>query len=133
MQDRGPTKELDLGSSSEDESDAPPPKSGDNSDDESDDEADGGGGRITSKNFEARSRALDAQAAKDAELDQQEFQQNALPGDAEDELVMFELPSPEEREEEKKRGGPDVQEAQRRIKECTRVLADFKRFGAKGR
>lgn len=62
------------------------------------------------------------------------MQQNAAPGgDGEEDIEMFELPTAEQREEEKKRGGPDVQEVQRRIKECARVLGDLKRFGAKGR
>lgn len=43
------------------------------------------------------------------------------------------MPTPEQREEEKKRGGPDVQEVQLRMQECAKVLGDFKRYGDKSR
>jgi ribosomal RNA methyltransferase Nop2 len=93
----------------------------------------GDGERITGKNIEARSRALDQAAAVDAALDNEEMQRNAAPGDGEPDLEMFDLPTAEEREAEKKSGTLDVQEVQRRMQECVRVLGDFRRYGSKGR
>ena len=101
-------------------------------------------------NMEARSKALDAQAAREAQLDLEELQQAAQAGeedadfaDEEDEdeemdgeggeTEAFHLPTAEEREEEKKAGGPDVHTVQRRMRECVRVLGNFKKRAAPGR
>lgn len=54
-------------------------------------------------------------------------------GDEADGRERFSLPTPEQREEEKKRGGPDVQEVQLRMQECAKVLSNFKRYGDKSR
>jgi 25S rRNA (cytosine2870-C5)-methyltransferase len=126
---RGPVQELELGDS-EDDGEALPKGAAPSSDeDESDEDA-----PITGKNIEARSRALDEQAALDAALDEEEMQNNAAPmADGEEDIEVFDLPTAEQREEEKGRGGPDVQEVQRRMQECAKVLGDFKRFGNKGR
>lgn len=130
-QARGPVQEFDF-DDSEDEDlpagiNAVPPSDG--SDDSDDDEA-----PITGKNIESRSRALDKQAALNAVIDEEEMQQNAIPReDGEEDIEMFELPTAAQREEEKKGDGPDVQEVQRRMQECARVLGDLKRFGSKGR
>lgn len=122
-------QELDLGDSEDDDDAAPNGTAQSDVEDESDEEA-----PITGQNIEARSRALDKQAALDAALDDEEIQKNAVPlADGEEYMEVFELPTAEEREEEKKRGGPDVQEVQRRMRECARVLGDFKRFGDKSR
>ncbi|OCH95028.1 NOL1/NOP2/sun family putative RNA met [Obba rivulosa] len=108
-------------------------------------------GPITGANMEARSRALDVKSARDAELDLLEMQNAALAGDEDgdfadaddvdmdeegeggDDAEGFSLPTAEEREEEKKNGGPDVHLVQRRMRECIRVLGNFKKFAAKGR
>lgn len=103
-------------------------------------------------NMEARSRALDAQAAKDAELDMEEMRNAQQEGedegddledtdgdeDMEDEggdggEELFHLPTAEEREEEKKHGVSDVHVVQRRMRECVRVLGKFKKRAAEGR
>ena len=164
---RGPTQELDLGSDDEEEEEQLPvklkskkskqadrplkiiPTASDASSDESDEDEDDEDGPVTRKNIEARSRALDAKAAREAELDIKEMQQAALAGEesgddfadadmdeegeGEDGSEEFVLPTAEEREEEKKRGGPDVHTVQRRMRECVRVLGSFKRLAAKGR
>ena len=161
---RGPAQELDF--SSDDEEDELPvklkskkskqadrplkiiPTASDGSSDESDEEEDEDG-PITLKNIEARSRALDAKAAREAQLDLEEMQQAELAGEEDgddfadadmdeegeggEDSEGFVLPTAEEREEEKKRGGPDVHTVQRRMRECVRVLGNFKRLAAKGR
>ncbi|TFK83477.1 NOL1/NOP2/sun family putative RNA met [Polyporus arcularius HHB13444] len=169
---KGPVQELDLGSDDDDD-DEPElpvklkgkkskqqerplkiiPTGSDASSDESDeDEDEDEDGPITMKNMEARSRALDARAAREAELNAEEFRQAELAGeqsgddlaDADDvdmdeegegadDSEGFVLPTAEEREEEKKRGGPDVHTVQRRMRECVRILGNFKRLAAKGR
>jgi hypothetical protein len=115
--------------------------SSDSSDSEGDDD-----GHTTMANMEARSRALDAKAAREADLDAEEMQLAAL-GNQEDEGSdvdmdgeiddddddAFQLPTTEEREQEKKAGGPDVHIVQRRMRECARVLGNFKKLAAKGR
>ena len=159
---RGPVQELDLDSDEEEDEPAPAgrlrgkrskqlerpskiiPTASDDSDsdsDESEDEED----KITMANMEARSRALDEKAAREAELDLEEMQQAALAGEEDgdefdDEVdeggegeEAFELPTPEEVEEEKAAGGPQVHVVQRRMRECVRVLSNFKRYAGKGR
>ncbi|KAI0818552.1 NOL1/NOP2/sun family-domain-containing protein [Irpex lacteus] len=165
---RGPVQELDLGSSSEDEDDEPEPApsrlkgkkskqaerpakiiptGSDSSDADSENDEDEDDGPVTIKNMEARSRALDAKAAREAELDMEEM--HAAEEASDDDLLegaddeegeggedgeeAFVLPTAEEREEEKKTGGPQVHVVQRRMRECVRVLGNFKRLGAKGR
>lgn len=95
-------------------------------------------------NMEARSRALDTKTAHEAELDAEEMRQAELASDdelAEDDMnedeeeisEEFHLPTAEEREEEKKTGGPQVQVVQRRMRECVRVLSNLRKRAAKGR
>ncbi|KAH9063389.1 NOL1/NOP2/sun family RNA met [Lactarius vividus] len=101
---------------------------------------------ITASNFEARSHALDAKLARYAELDAEELQLAAqveaddLEGaedmdadqdevDAPDNGVV--LPTPEERAEEKKVGGPEVHVVQKRIRQCIGILKRWKTSGAK--
>ena len=161
---RGPVQELDLDSDEEEDEPAPAgrlrgkrskqlerpskiiPTASDDSDsdsDESEDEED----KITMANMEARSRALDEKAAREAELDLEEMQQAALAGEEDgdefdgevdedgegEEGDVFELPTPEEVEEEKAAGGPQVHVVQRRMREFVRVLSNFKRYAGKGR
>ncbi|CCL98433.1 uncharacterized protein FIBRA_00430 [Fibroporia radiculosa] len=164
---QGPVQELDLGSGDEEEIELAPSKTkgkkskqherplkiiptgsddSSNSDEDSEDED----GRITMANMEARSRALDEKAAREAELDAEEMQNAALVGeedgdlaDADDDEDMdgdgddgqeaFHLPTAEEREEEKASGGPDVHTVQRRMRECVRALGKFKRLAENGR
>lgn len=155
----GDAQELDLGTSSEDEEPAPkkprPKKSkvkaadGSSESDESDTDSDEE--RVTAANFEARARALDEQAILDAELDAEELRQAAL-GDASGEELDdladvaadgddagegdgegFVLPSAEDREAERKSGAQDLVEVQHRMRQCARVLSNFKRFSAKDR
>lgn len=160
---KGPVQELDLWSDDEDEEELPAklrnkkskqadrplkiiPTASDASSDDSDGDEDG---PITMKNIEVRSRALDAKAAREAQLDIEEMQEAALAGeesgndfadaDMDEEgdrgegTEEFVLPTAEEREEEKKRGGPDVHTVQRRMRECVRLLGNLKRLAAKGR
>lgn len=102
-------------------------------------------GKTTIANIETRSRAIDAEAAREAELDMQELQDAVAAGevDGEDLEEMdgddeggnsepVKILTPEERETEKKAGGPDVLTVQRRLRHCVRVLQSFKRLG-KGR
>jgi ribosomal RNA methyltransferase Nop2 len=155
---QGPVEELDLGSDEEDEElqllqpkhkkskqHAKPAKiipTG--SDDDSDDSEGDEDGPTTMANMEARSRALDAKAALEADLDAEEMQNAALGDeDEEDDVDMdgeidedgevFQLPTAEEREAEKKVGGPDVHVVQRRMRECVRVMGNFRKLAAKGR
>ena len=101
-------------------------------------------GKTTIANMEARSRAMDAEAAREAELDAQELQDavaaGEMDGDGLDEMdgddeeggpsEPVKILTPEEREAEKKAGGPDVFTVQRRIRHCVRVLENFKKLGA---
>jgi ribosomal RNA methyltransferase Nop2 len=95
---------------------------------------------VTAANMEARSRKLDEKAKRDAELDlginqlddDDAMNEEDEAGEGRD-LVTFDLPTAEEREEEKKRGGGDLHEVQRRIQDCVRVLSDFKLLAAKDR
>lgn len=106
-------------------------------------------GKTTLANMEARSRAMDAEAAKEAELDMQEFQDAVAAGEVEDDGLNgvdgdegddeeggssepVKVLTLEEREAEKKAGGPDVFTVQRRLRHCVRVLQNFKTLG-KGR
>lgn len=102
---------------------------------------------ITASNFAARSRALDARTAREAQLDAEEFQMAAqadadefdgvedMDDDEEevdapgaDSLI---LPTAEERAEEKRSGGPEVHVVQKRMRECVRVLKRWKASGEK--
>ncbi|KAL1745640.1 NOL1/NOP2/sun family RNA met [Schizophyllum fasciatum] len=160
---RGPVEELDLDSDEEELAQAPirgkkskqferpakiiPTASDASSSDENSDEEDG---PITMANMEARSRALDARAAAEADLDAEELRNAGMLVDGDDEDVdmegdeddededeegqeKFSLPTAEEREEEKKQGGPDVHVVQRRMRECVRVLGRFNKLAEKGR
>jgi 25S rRNA (cytosine2870-C5)-methyltransferase len=99
-------------------------------------------GPITMANMESRSRALDARAAHEAELDLEELQEAAVEAeDGENANIQagmgedgepFRLPTAQEREEERKSGGPDVVVVQRRMAECARVLGNFKKLAASG-
>ena len=102
---------------------------------------------ITASNFAARSRALDARAAREAQLDAEELQIAAQAeadefagvedmDDDEEEVDAPEaeavvLPTAEERLEEKKSGGPDVHIVQKRMRECVRILKKWKVSGTK--
>ncbi|EKM55378.1 uncharacterized protein PHACADRAFT_255965 [Phanerochaete carnosa HHB-10118-sp] len=159
---RGPVQELDLGSDEEEEEEEEavpvrlkgkkskqqerpakiiPTGSDDSETDEDENDEDG---PITMANMEARSRAMDAKAARDAELDAEEMRQAELASDHEppeddmdgaevEEGGEFQLPTAEEREEEKKAGGPQVHVVQRRMRECVRILNNFRKHAAKGR
>ncbi|KAG6878690.1 rRNA (cytosine-C5-)-methyltransferase nop2 [Termitomyces sp. T159_Od127] len=113
--------------------------------DDSDEDSEDENGRVTMANMEARSRALDAKAAAEAELDEEEFREAAV-SDEEDidgegepdaggeiDSEPFHLPTASEREVEKQSGGPDVHVIQRRMRECARVLGKFKRLAEKNR
>ncbi|KAG1768349.1 NOL1/NOP2/sun family RNA met [Suillus occidentalis] len=110
------------------------------SDEDSDDESDDEDGPITAKNIESRSRALDEKAAHEAELDIEEMQNAAFEGSDEDidmegegeDAQAFHLPTAEERAEEKNHVA-DVHVVQRRMRECVRILGNFRKLGAKGR
>ncbi|KAI0256750.1 NOL1/NOP2/sun family-domain-containing protein [Lactifluus subvellereus] len=102
---------------------------------------------ITASNFAARSRALDARAAREAQLDEEEFQmaaqasadefegiedmdddEEAVDGPESEDVV---LPTAEERAEEKKAGGPELHVVQKRMRECVRILKRWKASGPK--
>ncbi|KAJ3551994.1 hypothetical protein NM688_g4392 [Phlebia brevispora] len=164
----GPVQELDLGSDEEEEeafipskqkgkkskqSDRPVkiiPTGSDASSDENEDEDEDEDGPVTMANMEARSRAMDAKAAHEAELDVEEMRQAEVDMEDDDDLAdaadeeddegegeegeeEFHLPTAEEREEEKQNGGPQVHVVQRRMRECVRVLGNFRKRAAKGR
>ena len=123
-----------------------PTGSDDSSDFEASDEYDEDG-LTTMANMEARSRALDAKAAAEAELDAEELQEAVITEEGDDDDIdmdgaedadgdidakPFHLPTAAERDDEKT-GGPDVHVVQRRMRECVRVLGKFKRLAEKGR
>ncbi|VDB82742.1 unnamed protein product [Peniophora sp. CBMAI 1063] len=158
---RGPAMELDLGSDEEDDEPAVPatklrskrskqaerpakiiPTGSDLSDSSDEDEDEDG--PVTIANMEARSRALDAAAAREAELDEAELRAAAegeddsdfegaddMEGDEALDEDVFVLPTAEEREAEKAAGGPDVHSVQRRMRECVRILGKWKKLGTK--
>ncbi|KAJ7582896.1 NOL1/NOP2/sun family RNA met [Mycena floridula] len=158
---RGPVQEFDFDSDEEDDEPIVPkskskkskqadrptkiiPTGSDTSsseDEDSDEDA-----PVTKANMEARSRALDAKFAAEAELDIEEFQEAALGGDDEDDEMdvddaddgeddgeEFVLPTAAERQEEANAGGPDVTVVQRRMREIVRILGRFKKLGQEGR
>jgi len=103
-------------------------------------------GKTTIANMEALSQAMDAEAAKEGELDMQELQDAVAAGEMEgddfDEMESDEgdneeggpsepvkILTPVEREAEKTAGGPDVFTVQRRLRHCVRVLENFKKLG----
>lgn len=155
---QGAPEELDLGSDDEEEVElfpkdakrrprerrvvvvSPPGSDGASTSDEEGSES--GGERVTMANMEARSRAIDEEAAREAELDLEEVQNAAAEeGDEDIDMVSddeetkgepFHLPTAEEREEEKK-GVADVHVIQKRMRHCARVLGNFKRLAEEGR
>ena len=101
---------------------------------------------LTALNFEARSHALDAKLARNAELDADELQlaaqveaddlEGAEDMDAdEDEVDVPDngaaLLTSEERAEEKRAGGPEVHVVQRRMRQCIGILKRWKTSGTK--
>jgi ribosomal RNA methyltransferase Nop2 len=123
------------------------PTGSDLSSDEDDEDDDEPGGKVTAKNMVARARAMDARAAHEADLGAEEMQADEAAGMADDDFAdvdmadddeeggaegsgPFVLPTAEEREEEKARGGPDLHTVQRRMRTCVRVLNNFARLGA---
>ncbi|KAJ2982126.1 hypothetical protein NUW54_g10789 [Trametes sanguinea] len=145
---RGPVQELDLGSDDEDEPELPIkgkkskqherplkiiPTGSDASSDDSDEDDEDEDGPITIKNMEARQAELAGAESDDdlADLDDVDMDEEGEGNEEGEE--GFVLPTAEELEEEKKRGGPDVHTVQRRMRECVRVLGNFKRYAAKGR
>ncbi|KAF8311308.1 NOL1/NOP2/sun family putative RNA met [Clavulina sp. PMI_390] len=135
---RGEAQDFDFDSDEEDDAALPDDFDGgvDSDSDDDDDSDSDGEGKITLANIEARSQKLDAKAARDAELDlginQPMDMDEDGEGDGED-VEAFDLPTAEDREAEKKRGGGELQEVQRRMQDCARVLGDFKALGGKGR
>ena len=122
--------------------------SGEESESEDDADSDSDEERITAANFERKARELDKQAALDAELDAQELREAALELDSDDEALLeedeadetgqgdgdgFELPTAEEREEERRSGAQDLQVVKHRMEHCARVLSKFSKLGAKNR
>lgn len=158
----GRTQELDLGSDASDgevvqpkfkskkskQASKPTKIIPDGSSSDSSSEEDEDEGPVTLSNMEARSRALDVRAAKEAQLDAEELQlaeqigaedddeldendgDGASEAEGEDEGA-FVLPIAAEREEEKRLGGPDVHVVQRRMRECVRILGKWKKLGEK--
>lgn len=151
----GDAQELDIGSSTDDDDDnvpasknkkhkSPKAEADEDSSESDSSEMDSDEERITAANMEARARALDAQAELDAELDAEELRQLAEEHDSEldvegadegegDDEDEFVLPTAEERDSERKSGAQDLVAVQHRMRQCARVLSNFKRLGAKGR
>lgn len=99
-------------------------------------------GPITVSNMEARSRAMDQKADREAALDAEElraadageeFDDLDVDNDEDEGAEPFKLPTAEERAQEKGSGGPDIVDVQQRMRECVRCLNNFKRFAGKGR
>lgn len=102
---------------------------------------------VTMANMAARSRKLDALAVAEAEMDAEilhtvvendEYDGDMATDGEEDangdiDAEPLHLPTPAERDEEKAKGGPDVQTVQRRMQHCTRILAQFNQRAEKGR
>jgi hypothetical protein len=102
---------------------------------------------VTASNFAARSRALDAKAAREAQLDAEELQMAAQAEadefdgveDMDDDEEEVDAPdanavilqTAEQRLEEKQSGGPDVHVVQKRMRECVRILKRWKVSGAR--
>ena len=89
--------------------------------------------RVTAKNIEKRSKALEKKARRESELDEEErLAAEAAAGDmvVDEELEGFHLPTVEEREEEAKSGGADLVTIQSRMKACARVLSNFNKLRA---
>lgn len=150
---RGPVQEFQF--SDDEEEEEPVPKklskkksskkqaaasSSSESDDDSDD------GHVTMANMEAKSRALDEAALREAELDAEELQALAQEEELDDDMddqseagegdvdeEPFTLPTSEEREKEKATGGTDLHTLQRRMQICLRVLAKFTKRREPGR
>lgn len=83
--------------------------------------------------MEKKSRALEAKVSREAELDLVDAQDQEAQEDDGEDIEVFHLPTAEEREQEKKDGGIDIQDVSQRIQDCVRVLVNFKRFASKGR
>lgn len=160
---RGPMQEFDFGTDDEEVDQQPIPVKSkrskqstktlstasdvpSNNDDSSSSEDDDG--PITKDNIAERSRKLETLAAEEAALVQEELKESAFAAAEEDEdldmsgeedengdvnIEPFRLPTVEEREEEKAKGGPDVYAVQRRMRECARVLSKFKKRAEQGR
>ena len=159
---RGPAQDFDF--DTDDEEEPPPSKaktkkskqaerpekiipdasdsSGDDTSEDEDDEP------VTMANMAERSRKLEALAAEEAALAEEELKASAFAAEEYDEDVdmtgeedengdvnaaQFHLPTMEEREEEKAKGGPDVHRVQRRMRECVRVLSKFSKRAESGR
>ena len=102
---------------------------------------------LTMANMAARSRQLDALALAEAEMDAEILHTVVENDEDDDEMATdgeedangdidaepFHLPTSAERDEEKAKGGPDVQAVQRRMQHCIRVLAKFNQRAEKGR
>ena len=123
------------------------PESSNSSDSGSEDGGEEVKRKTTIANMEALSRAMDAEAAREAELDMQELQDAVAAGEVDggdlgemdgdegdDEeggpTEPVKILTLEQREAEKKTGGPDVLTVQRRLRHCVRVLENFKKLGA---
>jgi ribosomal RNA methyltransferase Nop2 len=160
---RGPIQEFDFGTDDEEEDQQPilsKPKKSKQSErpkkivptasdvSSSDEDSEDDNEPITKDNIAERSRKLEAVAAEEAALAQEELKESAFAAAEEDEDVdmsgeedengdvdvePFRLPTVEEREEEKAKGGPDVHAVQRRMRECVRVLSKFKKRAEQGR
>lgn len=160
---RGPAQEFDFDSDEEDEEPLPSktkkskqaerPKKiiptasdGSSSDDSEEDVYENE--PVTMSNMAARSQKLEAMAAEDVELAEEELKAEAAAAEEDDEdidmsgeednngdmdVASFHLPTTAEREEEKATGAPDVHIVQRRMRECVRVLSKFSRRAEKGR
>ncbi|PFH50669.1 hypothetical protein AMATHDRAFT_75466 [Amanita thiersii Skay4041] len=92
-------------------------------------------------NMEARSRAMDEKATREAALDEEELKAAELSEDGDLDVDMdenedgepFRLPTVDEREQEKANGIPDIHVVQQRMKACVHVLGNFRKRAESGR
>lgn len=119
--------------------------SSDDDDDDDDDDA-----PVTMANMAQKSKKLEALAAEEAALADEELKASAFVDAGEEDvedvdmsgdedangdvnIEPFRLPTAEEREEEKTKGGPDVHTVQRRMRMCVKVMSNFKKRAEHGR
>lgn len=82
--------------------------------------------------MEKRSKALEKQAQTEMEIDMEEQRQKPGVEDVDDDTEGFHLPTAEEREDEAK-NGVDLNDVQKRMRACARILNNFSKLAEPGR
>jgi len=124
----GPVQQLDLSDSDESLGQEDDSSTSEVLEDDDDEDA-----PVTAKNMEARSKALDRKAIEEAEMDDEDARMDDRAADDDEDVAIFDLPTAEEKEKEQKIGGIPLQELQKRLQDCVRVLNDFKKLASRGR